>query len=192
LDHIQAIDSPYEKDISILQLRPQEAIEVVMDRYGDEIKRFIYTYLHNTADTDDVTQEVFITIYRKLNTYQGKSSLRSWIYSIAINKCKDHLKSFHQRSKRLRDKLTQSSANNEMPAFTPENHVIQTNESTQLLMQVLALPIKYREIIVLYYFKDFSTTEISRMLKMSEATVRTRLKRGREKLKENLVDWRDE
>ena len=177
----------YDKEgIKELQSNPALAIETIMDMYGDEIKRLVFAYVKNSADTDDVTQEVFVTIYQKLNTFKGNSSLKSWIYSIAINKCKDYLRSWHARNKRLREKLITSSHTMKKEEITPEEQALQRDHSSELFRTVMDLPIKYREIIILFYFKELSTGEISKILDMNEATVRTRLTRGREKLKECL------
>nr|WP_209480865.1 sigma-70 family RNA polymerase sigma factor [Virgibacillus litoralis] len=167
-------------------MNPAEAIAEIMDLYGDEIKRLIYTYVKNNADTDDVTQEVFMTIYQKLSTFQGKSTLKSWVYSIAINKSKDHLRSWRSRNKRLKEKLSQSARFLEKSDETPEEYMIRENESSDLLDKVMKLPINYREVIILYYFKELSAKEISYALNMKEVSVRTRLNRGREKLKQVL------
>ncbi|SHG49631.1 sigma-70 family RNA polymerase sigma factor [Ornithinibacillus halophilus] len=183
----KSFHSPYEiDDLYVLQMNPEEAIETIMDAYGDEIKRLVFTYMNNSADTDDVTQEVFVTVYQKLNTFQGKSSLKSWIYSIAINKCKDHLRSWQSRNKRLKEKLMQSAQPGEQDVDTPEEQTIKQSESSKLLKQVMELPVRYREVIILFYFKELSTKEISNVLNTKEATVRTRLNRGREKLKKCL------
>ncbi len=157
-----------------------------MEAYGDEIKRLVYTYVKNTADTDDITQEVFVTIYQKLNTFQGKSSLKSWIYAIAINKSKDYLRSWQARNKRLRERLAQSSHEIVRQEATPEEKSVQKDHASELLATVMDLPVKYREVIILFYFKELSIKEISSVLKLNEATVRTRLNRGRAKLKECL------
>lgn len=159
----------------------QETIESIMDQYGDEIKRFIFTYVKNQADTDDVTQEVFVTVYQKLHTFKGQSSLRSWIYSIASNKSKDYLRSWKGRNVRLKEKLY----NSQEPIFesSTEDISFRKTESTELLNQVLQLPLKYREMIILYYFKDFSIKEISDLLGEKEPTIRTRLARARQRLK---------
>ncbi|GGA83360.1 sigma-70 family RNA polymerase sigma factor [Ornithinibacillus halotolerans] len=187
MGHSKAFHPSYDKEgIKELQSNPALAIEKIMDMYGDEIKRLVFAYLKNAADTDDVTQEVFVTIYQKLNTFQGNSTLKSWIYSIAINKCKDYLRSWHARNKRLREKLITSSHTQKKEEITPEELTLQKDHSSELLQTVMNLPIKYREVIILFYFKDLSTKEISEVLNMNEATVRTRLNRGRLKLKDSL------
>lgn len=76
----------YSKELlETMELNPTETLESIMNEYGSEIKRMVYSYIKNQSDADDVTQEVFVTVYRKLNTFQGKSTLRSWVYAIAIN-----------------------------------------------------------------------------------------------------------
>ncbi|MBS3679041.1 sigma-70 family RNA polymerase sigma factor [Ornithinibacillus massiliensis] len=187
MGHSKAFHPTYDNEgIKELQSNPTLAIETIMDTYGDEIKRLVFAYMKNSADTDDVTQEVFVTIYQKLNTFQGNSSLRSWIYSIAINKCKDHLRSWQSRNKRLKEKLISSSQSMKTVELTPEEMTLQKDNSSELFQKVMDLPIKYREVIILFYFKDLSTKEIAKVLAMNEATVRTRLNRGRIKLKECL------
>ena len=67
------------RTVETMQLNPAETLESIMDEYGSEIKRLVYSYIKNPSDADDVTQEVFVMVYRKLNTFQGKSTLRSWV-----------------------------------------------------------------------------------------------------------------
>ena len=192
--------SIYE-DLDLLQMERTRALEYIMDSYGDEIKRFIYTYVKNNADTDDITQEVFVTVFQKLDTFQGKSTLKSWIYSIAANKCKDHLRSWTYRNRKLKEKMIQSKELSEQKNTTPELFSIQQSDSNEMISQILKLPVHYREVIILFYFKEMSTKEIAEVLNIFEGTVRTRLNRAREKLKrmmEHLVsdhdkgglDWR--
>ena len=169
----------------------REAIEVIMDMYGDEIKRFIFTYMKNAADTDDISQEVFITVYQKLHTFKGKSSLKSWIYAIAINRCKDYLKSWHRRNQKLQDKIRRAPDQTVIFHETPEDHVMQADRQNEMLQHVLQLPIKYREVIILFYFHDFSVRETSQALNTRETTVRTRLFRAREQLKQQLIERGD-
>lgn len=185
MEHTEKLRLVHEENI--LQLETMEALEVLMDTYGDEIKRLIYTYVKNDADTDDITQEVFVTIYEKLHTFQGKSTLRSWMYSIAINKSKDYLRSWNKRNQRIKEKLTLSAKNNNHVEFL-EDRLIEQDEKQRLLANIMDLPLKYREVLILFYFKDFSTVEISSIIGVTEAAIRTRLKRGRDKLKQKLME----
>lgn len=170
----------------IIDMEPAAAIEMIMDTYGDEIKRLVFTYVKNNADTDDVSQEVFVTVYKKLHTFQGKSSLKSWIYSIAINKCKDYLRSWHIRNKNLTNRLRKAVQFRNKTHSSPEQDIVKRSESDGIIEQVMEMPLKYREAIILFYFKEFSIKEMSEILNMNEATIRTRLFRARGQLKELL------
>lgn len=186
MDYINRKDLPYsEKLLETMESNPAETLENIMNEYGSEIKRLVYSYLKNPSDADDVTQEVFVTVYRKLNTFQGKSTLRSWVYAIAINKCKDYLRSWKVRNIKLKGRLEQFVKSAAHPN-TPEQQIIEKNAEKQLLNQVFSLPIKYREVIILFYFEEFSVNEIADALSINQNTVRTRLNRGRGKLK-NII-----
>ncbi|RDI45784.1 sigma-70 family RNA polymerase sigma factor [Falsibacillus pallidus] len=167
-------------DREILDMEPEEAIERLMDLYGEELKRLAYSYTKNWMQTDDLIQEVFLSIYQKLHTFNGKSALKSWIYSIAINKCKDYLRSWHYRKLQLTDHWMTTG---KTQGNGPMENVIQQDENKKLIEAVLELPIKYREVIVLFYYKDMNIDEICQMLSLSPSAVKTRLHRGREKLR---------
>lgn len=175
-DKMISIDDP---DRPILEMDRDGAIEQMMLKYGEEIKRLVYTYTKSWTQAEDLTQDVFVTIFMKLHSFTGRSLLRTWIYSITINKCKDYKKSWYHRNIHLADKLlsfTKSDMN------TPETEMLRKDEKTLLMSHVMSLSIKYREIILLYYYKQFTIDEIAMMLNMKSATVKTRLKRAREKL----------
>lgn len=192
MDSIKRNDLQYSKELlETLELNSSETLESIMNEYGSEIKRLVYSYIKNSSDADDVTQEVFVTVYRKLNTFQGKSTLRSWVYAIAINKCKDYLRSWKVRNIKLMEMLEQFVKSAEHP-YTPEQHIIEKKEEQLLLDQVLSLPIKYREVIILFYFEEFSVNEIADSLSINQNTVRTRLNRGRGKLKNIIQSERGE
>jgi len=169
-------------ELDNLKENPIEAIENIMNTYGNDVKKFIYTYLNNEADTDDVTQEVFVTVYLKLNTFKAKSSLKSWIYSIAVNKCKDYIRNNRLRPSKLIERITSLTI---LPKVNdvPEEYR-QSSIKEGLFEKVMELPIKYREVIILYYFKELSIKEISFILKEKETTLQTRLLRARSKLKD--------
>ncbi|MDW0117740.1 sigma-70 family RNA polymerase sigma factor [Sporosarcina thermotolerans] len=157
-----------------------EQIEFLMDEYGEEIKRLIYTYVKDHPAAEDLTQEIFITIYLKLGSFAGKSSIRTWIYSVAINKCKDYLKSWHMRKITVQENIKELLKSSRRG---PQDEVIEKLESEQLVDLVLKLAVPYREVILLYYYKHLSIKEVSEILGVSESTVKVRLHRGREKLR---------
>jgi RNA polymerase sigma-70 factor, ECF subfamily len=173
-------DYKLHSDVDVHSMEPALALEWLMDEYGEGVKRFIFTYTKNAALSEDLTQEVFVNVYLKLDTYSGKSSLKTWIYSIAVNKCKDYFKSWHYRKIRLKGSILEFN----MSTFrSPEKMVAIQEDTSELIEQILALPIKYREVLLLFYYKEFSIEEIGDLLGIGEATVKTRLHRARQKLK---------
>jgi RNA polymerase sigma-70 factor, ECF subfamily len=173
-----------KENVSISGMSNDEAIVFLMKTYGEEIKRLVYTFVKNWQSAEDITQDVFVTLYTKLGTFRGDSAVRSWIYSIAINRSKDFLKSWSYRKLAFTDKF---SNNPKDSALSAEDGVISDSEDQLLYQAVLSLSIKYREIILLHYYKDFSIREICELLSMNESTVKTRLSRARKLLQDQYL-----
>jgi RNA polymerase sigma-70 factor, ECF subfamily len=171
--------------ISIDGMCNDDAIIYLMRRYGEEIKRLVYTFVKNWQQAEDITQDVFVTLYTKLDTFRGDSAIRSWIYSIAINRSKDFLKSWSYRKLALTDKF--SNAQNEN-VHSVEDGVTSNSDDQLLYEAVLSLQLKYREVILLHYYKEFSVREICQIITMNESTVKTRLSRARKLLQEKYLE----
>lgn len=161
------------------KLAKDEAIEYAMDLYGEKLKRFIYTYTKSWTQTEDVLQEVFLSVYMNLDNFKGESSFKTWIYRIAANKCKDHLRSWHYLHFQLTDKLFWFDRREK----SAEDELVEKDGQERLMENILKLPVKYRESILLYYVKEFSMPEIAEILDLHIETVKTRIRRGRDKLK---------
>jgi len=157
--------------------------ESIMDEYGEDVKRFIFTYVKDASVTDDLVQDVFLKVYLKLDTFEDRSSLKTWLYRIAINRCKDHFRSWHHQKVRLTKKLDLFHLKS---GKTPEHYLLKKSEDLSLAREILSLNPKYREVILLYYYRDFSISEISQILNLKASTVRTRMQRARAQLKEKL------
>lgn len=168
-----------EKEMS--EDKREEMVVWAMDRFGEEIKRLIFTYVRNHSVVDDLSQEVFVKVYKNLPLFRGDSTMKTWIYRIAINTCKDYLSSLKHRVQQLVQPLLSVGT-------LPEEMVVQTEERRQLAQVVMLLPLKYREVLILHYYRDFSVEEISDLLTLNSNTVKTRLRRGREKIKEYMVE----
>lgn len=166
-------------DEFVLSLSRERAVEELMDMYGEQIKRLIYSYIKNWATTEDIIQEVFLNIYLKLHTFKGEASLKTWVYRIAINKCKDYLRSWHYLQLVMTDKITNFEKKG---GRSIEEELMRKDSQSELIEKVMALPVKYREVIILFYIKEFSLLEISELLQTNVETVKTRLRRARGKL----------
>ncbi|RLQ94570.1 sigma-70 family RNA polymerase sigma factor [Falsibacillus albus] len=151
------------------------------------MKRLIFSYVGEWQQPEDLTQEVFITVFLKIDTFKEKSSLKTWIYKIAVNKTKDYLRSWHYKKTTLSNNLFFIKHDNSV-----EEEFIMKERSNYISTEVFKLPIKYREIILLYYYKDFSLSEIAAITNINSSTVRTRLARGRNILERKLGGIFDE
>ncbi|MFC7371407.1 sigma-70 family RNA polymerase sigma factor [Fictibacillus iocasae] len=159
----------------------EDAVVYFMKLYGEEIKRLTFSFVKNWEQAEDITQDVFVTLYTKLDTFRGEAAVRSWIYTIAINRSKDFLRSWHHRKIAFTDKWLPLTAAS--PTTVEEDVMIQS-DNKMLARSVLELPIKYREVVILYYYNQFSLKEISEMTGIGEGTLKTRLIRGRNKLQD--------
>jgi RNA polymerase sigma-70 factor, ECF subfamily len=163
-------------------------IETLIDQYETPLTKLAYFYVQDWSTAQDICQEVFIKAYDALDQFNHQSSYKTWIYRITVNKCKDYKKSAYFRRNTVVDKFHRFF--NKEIAATPEQELLQTEEKNSLSAHIFALPMKYREIILLYYYEEMTTAEISELLNVNSSTVRTRLDRGRQKLK-TLLQGRD-
>jgi len=161
--------------------------EMIMHEYGDRLTKLSYNYIKDWNIAEDIVQDVFITCYREYEKVDKIVSFKSWIYRITINKCKDILKS--SMFKRV---ITNSNllSFRKSPELSPEMATMKNEEAAFLSNCVLQLPIKYREVITLYYYEELSIEEISQILKMNRNTIKTRLNRARMNLKILMERWR--
>ncbi|MBY6038037.1 sigma-70 family RNA polymerase sigma factor [Fictibacillus nanhaiensis] len=153
----------------------------LMDEYGEEIKRLAFTYTKNWQQAEDITQEIFISVYNNLNDFREQSTIKTWIYRIAINKCKDYVRSWHYTSTLLTNTFYQKSDD-----LSPEEEYLQNEQKEQISQLILQLPIKFREVIILYYFKEFSLEEISATLEINLNTVKSRLRRAKKNMETKM------
>jgi len=170
---------------SIQNENVDDVIDEMKKRYGQEILQLVYSYVNNKAVAEDLTQEIFIKCYKAYPTFNKKSKLRTWIWRIAINHCKDYLKSWYNKNVIVaEEKSIEASSNRE----TVEQTLIQKDEDHRLVSAVMNLPIKYREVIYLYYYEELLIKEIAILIEKKESTVKTRLKRAKELLKDSLEE----
>ncbi|WP_332646607.1 RNA polymerase sigma factor [Lysinibacillus sp. 54212] len=154
-----------------------DQFEKIMDNYTDLLFRIAYYYTQDVQISEDIIQETWIKFYWDRN-YQERNELKAYLATIVTNKCKDYLKSWAYRKIVLHKKLS---------FFNSIKSYDELYESSPLEEEVLLLPLKIKEAIVYFYFEDFSIKEISRILTIPEGTVKSRLRRGKELLKERLT-----
>ena len=148
-----------------------EYIQHVLDKYSTMLIKLAFTYVKNIADAEDITQDVFVSLMKKGSSFENEEHEKAWLLRVTINKCKNHLKSSWNKLKvPLEDDIS----------YLPK-------EESEVLVLVLGLPPKYRTVIHLYYYENYSMNEIAKLLAKSPATVGTWLSRGRNLLKIKLI-----
>lgn len=160
-------------------------IDEIMDRYGQEILQLAYTYVHNKAIAEDLTQDIFIKCYKNLHTYSGKAKFRTWLWRIAINHCKDFLRSWYNKNI---IPTTDYFPNHISEKEIIEEVVIQQEEDHELMSAIMRLPTKYREVIYLFYYEELMIKDIASITRTGTNTVKTRLRRAKSLLKEMLEE----
>ncbi|MDZ5471749.1 sigma-70 family RNA polymerase sigma factor [Bacillus sp. 31A1R] len=157
------------------------SIDYLMKEYGQQILWLSYSYVKDKNLAEDITQDVFIKCYQNMESFRGDSSLKTWLYRITSNRCKDVLKSWSYRSKKMTEYLFDQHIS---PNRNPEQEMLAKFEDRDLSLKVLSLPIKYREVIFLHYFEEYKIEDLSALLGIKPNTVKSRLHRGRNLLKE--------
>lgn len=145
--------------------------ELMYDRYGNMLFRVCFSILVSHSDAEDAVQDVFCKYMTKRPTFSNEEHAKAWLIRVATNHCKDML-----RSRKIRSSVTLEEI---------EDYEIAPEEG-KVLSHVFALPVKYREAVVLHYLEGYGIREIAETLSVSESAVKMRLARGRELLKADL------
>lgn len=170
-------------DESMLDMREQ-IIDQLMHEYSDDILHLVYTYVKNRATAEYLTQEIFIKCYEKLNQFNQQATIKTWVYRIASNHCKDYLRSWHYRKIMLSDKISDYLPSKSKQV---EEEIIKNSEEDILTNAVMNFPLKYREVVFLHYYEELSLAEISKITTVNINTIKTRLKRAKELLRDKMI-----
>lgn len=166
-----------DKPIERFSKEPAEALEQLMERYGADVMRTAYFYTGDRHLAEDISQEVFLRAYRKWSTFQGNSSVKTWLTTIAINVCRDKM-----GVRMYAEQPTDPSKLDLGRTLSVEEEAMARLRKSEVLRHVLALPAAHQEILYLYYYMDMNTRDIAEATATPEGTVRTRLYRAREAL----------
>ncbi len=161
-------------------MQNNDIIERLISLYGNDVLRIANAYTRNSSTAEDIFQEVFIKVARNINKFENRSSEKTWIIRITINTCKDFLKSSWNK------KIIPMEVIDTNETSHAEDSILNEEQSEIIIKEILNLPLKYKEVILLYYYQDLLTSDIAKMLNLPEASIRTRLRRAREIIKEKL------
>ena len=161
---------------SVAEVENAMQVKLFLQKYGNQILRFSYSYVHNMEDAEDILQETMIRLVQKAPKFENEVHEKAWLFQVAGNLSKNRIA---YNAIRKTDELA-------------EELVAEKREDLSFVWEaVKKLPARQREIIHLFYYEGYSTVEIGKILKQKETTVRSDLHRGREKLKEILKEAYD-
>ena len=153
-------------------MQRREAEEYIL-RYRDMVFRIAFQYFKNPHDADDITQIVCLKLLGAKKEFDGEDHVRHWLVRVTINECKRLVRApFFTRQVPLEEYM--------------QDIQMEEPEEQTLFAEVMRLPEKYRIVVHLFYYEDFSVREISEWLNISESAVTTRLSRARERIREHL------
>lgn len=159
-----------------MRLSAEEAFRA----FGDRVFSAAFSVTGNREDADDVVQETFLRYCSQPKEFTDEDHLKAWLLRVAINRAKDCLRSFWRRNT-----VGWETYMEELPFTEPEDQ--------ELFEAVMELSAKYRVVVHLFYYEEYSLIEIAQILHTSQGTVKSRLSRGRKLLKTKLMEaWKDD
>jgi len=165
----------------------ETAFEALYDKYSQKVYNLALRMSRNTEDALDLSQEIFIRVYKSLPFFKEESSFSTWLYSIASNACIDFTR---REAKKKADSLDDSVF--ELPDIkTPESEMDKKQLRQDIAKAISALPHNLREVIILREINGLSYTDIADSLDIEVGTVKSRISRAREKLCVFLKDYRN-
>lgn len=156
------------------------SIEILVEKYRNNLYAAAFNMCKNAQDAEDVVQDTFIQYLSYKKDFESEQHIRAWLLRVAINKAKNKNNTFFRRnSLPLEDYI--------------ETLTFQSGEASELFETVMKLPEKYRIVIHLFYYEDYSVNEIADILKVTPGNVKVRLSRGRMSLRSTLKEvWEDD
>lgn len=153
-----------------------ERFERLVNQFQASLLRTCYMYLRDQEQAEDAVQETFFKAYRNLGAFRGESAEKTWLMKIAVNTCHDMRKTgwFRHMDRRV------------TPEMLPEASVPFQEFEEGLIVEVMNLPLRLREVVLLYYYQNMDTNEIAQTLGIARSSVSGRLQRARKKLREIL------
>ena len=182
--------------IGRMQAGDSSAVSELASTYGPRIQQLAFRYVKNWEDAEEVTQDVLMKVFRKIDAFRGDAALSSWIYRITFNTAMSRLRS-------TRASRTTEVQNPELDTQEPgrtvsepadwsslaDDHVLRAQMRERLIESLTHLPTVYRVPVILRDIQGLSTEEASAVLNVKAQTLKSRLHRGRLMLRQHLADF---
>lgn len=166
---------------NILKGNQQQFKELIM-RYQSRVYAVALKVANNQKDAEDISQEVFLQLYRSLSSFNGDSSFSTWIYRITMNKALD----FKRKNEKIKEKESDHNLSTipESTILSPEEALIKNLDKELIHSYLIELPEAYSDVLKLYYFEELTYGEIALKLNVAVKTVESRLYRAKRIIKE--------
>ena len=166
------------------------AVDQLVQEYQPQLFRLALSILddgsqNGSADAQEITQDALLAGLRSLDSYRGEAKLSTWLYSITVNLCRNHIRA-RQRRERVRNLFERLTTPIEDAPAQPEDVFIQKQADSSLFSIVQSLNEKHRLPVILRYYHDCSVAEIAQILDIPEGTVHSRLNTARKKMRNCL------
>lgn len=157
-----------------------------IELYGDYLFRIAYTYVKDRQVAEEILQDVFWAYFKKSEQFRGEASLKTYLTKMTVHRSYDYLRSWKNKKEYLFGQLFDRGETK-----SAEQSILEHEKSMEITRAVLSLKVKLREVILLYYYADHTTKEISEILNTPESTIKSRLQKGRRELKGELqhFEW---
>lgn len=184
-----------EEDARILRgLRSgiEDAYEELIDRFQQPVYNIVYRLLGNPSDAADVVQDVFLKVFRSVGNFREQSSLRTWIYRIAVNEALNHRRWFSRHCRREVSMEGDGEENTQFleqapdPGRSPFDQALDSENRALIEKALDQINPAFRTVVVLRDIENLSYEEIAEILQLSLGTVKSRILRGREALRREL------
>ena len=172
----------------------REAFNKLFETYQSQVINIAYSMLSDREDAYDAAQEVFVRVYRNINSFKEEASFNTWLYRIITNVCSDILRKRQKGSKVVSiSQMSEENSDIDIPdeAPTPEESMELTERQAVVREAISQLREEYRVIITMCDIEGMSYDDIAEMLKVPKGTVKSRINRARNSLKKILIEKRE-
>lgn len=176
-----------------LRSRDERAFRELIDLYRDRVFNVTFRMLGDRAEAEDIAQEVFIAVFKTIDTFREESKFSTWLYRVAVNHTKNRIKYLSRRNDRNRTELDDNTADSDGPSLgstirpTRPDRALEGAQMEQVLQGAIAsLDEEHRVLVVLRDVEELSIEEICEITGIPDGTVKSRLHRARAALRKKL------
>lgn len=192
---VEVDKNPERRFIERLQERDERAFNQLVELYELRVFRLVYRMLGRREEAEDMVQEVFVQVFKSIDTFRGDAKLATWLYRIAVNLCKNRTKYLHRRKSEAQDELEPAAERRSLHEArgvtsgeaSPPDQVVQGYQLELIVKRCITeLEADFREVLVLRDVEDLTYEEIMEITGLAEGTVKSRIHRARGMLKEKV------